>query len=715
MLACRTLEIPINITAKPPEEFPKTEGEPSKKAILQIETGMHNSEIAKVAIDENSNFLVTGAKDKTVRIWNLQNGELINILRPPVGKNREGEIYAVALSPDGRYIACGGWTGDEWDHTFSIYIFERESAKMVGLIAGIPAAVNHLTFSSNGEYLAASLAQGSGMRVYQMDQKGSYSLVAMDKDYASDSYWLDFDKTNRIVTTSYDGFIRLYDSSFRLVQKSPGKSGKKPNAVHFSPNGEQIAVAYNDADKIDLFSGEKGLFFKSYLAYESSYGGKDIKKGMLRLVNFSQDGKFLFAGGSLVAKDKSFVRRWKVSDGGENAQDYPSKMPRLNDIIPLPSQGLLTIGSSPAFELITSEKKTVFFRQSPVYEFSTLDNQFYTDRDGKVVRVKKSPESEKYVEFSLPNRRYKIIQNDNRRLHRPLTAAFGVVIKDWQGKSSFSLNNKTITLSPGEAIQSYTISPNEKLILLGTENSLYLVDITGKIVWKTIIAKTVWSVLFSQNMKKALVTLSDGTVRWYRVSDGKELVALFLHTDGEHWLLYTPQGLYDTNDKNGEMLGWTINQARKNAALYLPGYALKSSFRRPEIIQKLILSNKTDTEILQSLESTQPDVPEFMSALYESIVLPEENKTLDSGKTAVPVAKVFSTNPVDREIIIAYKKSDKLFKPFDRLFVYDEKERIYLKVKYAMHSMTKCALELDEANVFNKVKLNSTVYLESSL
>ena len=57
-------------------------------------------------------FLVTGSEDKTVRVWDISGrGELLRILRPPVGEGEVGKIYAVALSPDGGTVACGGLTG----------------------------------------------------------------------------------------------------------------------------------------------------------------------------------------------------------------------------------------------------------------------------------------------------------------------------------------------------------------------------------------------------------------------------------------------------------------------------------------------------------------------------------------------------------------------------------------------------------------------------
>jgi hypothetical protein len=42
-----------------------------------------------------------------MRVWDLNSGELIQVLRPPIGQGHEGRIVSVALSPDGRVIAAG--------------------------------------------------------------------------------------------------------------------------------------------------------------------------------------------------------------------------------------------------------------------------------------------------------------------------------------------------------------------------------------------------------------------------------------------------------------------------------------------------------------------------------------------------------------------------------------------------------------------------------
>ena len=119
--------------------------EPPKEPILRIETGMHTVTIARIGIDAENRYLVTVSNDKTVRVWELYTGRLIRTIRPPIGEGNEGKIYAVAVSPDGKTIACGGWTGQEWDDMFaSIYLFDLQSGRFIKRITGVSASILHL-------------------------------------------------------------------------------------------------------------------------------------------------------------------------------------------------------------------------------------------------------------------------------------------------------------------------------------------------------------------------------------------------------------------------------------------------------------------------------------------------------------------------------------------------------------------------------------------
>src|SRR5438309_10996631 len=102
----------------------RSEQQPSAQPVLRLETGMHTAPIRAAAVDAGGRLLATASFDKTVRLWSLATGEQLRVLRPAIGSGAEGELFAVAVSPDGRFVVTGGWTGFEWEKANSLYVFE---------------------------------------------------------------------------------------------------------------------------------------------------------------------------------------------------------------------------------------------------------------------------------------------------------------------------------------------------------------------------------------------------------------------------------------------------------------------------------------------------------------------------------------------------------------------------------------------------------------
>ncbi len=214
--------------------LPAAAGGPPTDPFLRLDTGMHTAAIARSGIDAANRYLVTGSEDKTVRVWELASGRLLRTLRLPIGADNEGKIFGIAISPDGTTVAAGGVTGRAWGASYSVYLFERESGRLLRRLAGVPNQINHLVFSRDGRFLAVVLHGTNGMRLYRTQD---YTQAAGDTEYGDRGIWADFDASGRLVTTSFDGFIRLYDRGWRLQAKHKALGGARPRAVAFSPDG----------------------------------------------------------------------------------------------------------------------------------------------------------------------------------------------------------------------------------------------------------------------------------------------------------------------------------------------------------------------------------------------------------------------------------------------------------------------------------------------
>src|ERR1700733_1626268 len=120
------------------------------RPVLAIDPGKHTAAISSQAVDAVGRFAVTGGDDRTVRVWSVADGKLSRTIWIPVGPEKVGDVYAVAINPDGSTIAAGGMTETRNDE-HPIYLFNRESGDLIHRIhEDLPDGTSFLTFSPDG-------------------------------------------------------------------------------------------------------------------------------------------------------------------------------------------------------------------------------------------------------------------------------------------------------------------------------------------------------------------------------------------------------------------------------------------------------------------------------------------------------------------------------------------------------------------------------------
>ncbi|GER92398.1 hypothetical protein A45J_0113 [hot springs metagenome] len=572
-------------------------GEPPREPILRIETGMHTAVIRRISIDRDERFLVTGSEDKTIRLWELRTGKLLKTLRPPIDEGKEGMIYAVAISPDGRYIAGGGLTGDEWDKTFSIYIFERQRGALIKRIDGLPEAILHLSFSKDGRFLIAGLGGNNGIRIYSTKD---YSLIKEDKDYGDSVNGFDLSSDRRLVVSSDDGYIRLYDKEFNLIKKEKAPGGKQPFHISFSPDGSKIAVGYDDTPDVDIISGYD---LKSLYKADTS----EFSECEFSSVTWSYDGMLLYAGGGcgklFDGKPKFIIRRW--DNGGKGGFiDIPVAESAIMQILPLKGNGVVFASGEPSFGIVDGVGRLSLYKGNAIADLRAQLEKFLLSYDGSTVRFGYEFGGNSPAVFDAEKRELKIGEKNSLRLLPPIFKMEGINVTDWKNNYNPRLNGKPIKLRQYERARSLAISPDGKRFVLGTEWLLRCFDKDGNELWNVPASSIVWDVNISGNGRVVVAGLADGTIRWFRMEDGKELLALFPHKDKNHWVLWTPKGYYDASPGGEELIGWHINNGKDSYADFYPAGRFRDRFYRPDIIAKLFTTYDEERAIALANEES---------------------------------------------------------------------------------------------------------------
>ncbi|RPJ11404.1 MAG: hypothetical protein EHM37_11115 [Deltaproteobacteria bacterium] len=181
----------------------------------------------------------------------------------------------------------------------------------------------------------------------------------------------------------------------------------------------------------------------------------------------------------------------------------------------------------------------------------------------------------------------------------PITDGLGV--SDWKDSLFPKLKGNPLPLKNDPA-QSLAIKPDGSGFLLGTSDTLRLFDPAGKESWRVRTPGAAWSV--NTNGRLAVAALGDGTIRWYRVSDGKEVLAFFPHPDHKRWVLWAPSGYYDASPGGEDFIGWHLNNGRDQAADFFPSSRFRSTYYRPDVIDRVLATMDEAVALQQANEET---------------------------------------------------------------------------------------------------------------
>jgi WD40 repeat protein len=230
--------------------------------------------VSSVAFSPDGELVAAGSFDQTVRVWNVESGELVCAFA-----GHTNWVRCVAFSADSRRVASGGYDK-------SIRIWNSASGELEHQLKAHTAAVHSLAFSSDGRFLASGSADNT-IKLWKADtftelktlrgHNGGVRAVAfspVDPLLASASedrtakLWsvpdgVEVERSlgrhdhivlsvafsplgSRLVTGGFDKGVRVWDTAGGSLRQSMSGHSDVVTAVAISPDGRSLLTASLD-------------------------------------------------------------------------------------------------------------------------------------------------------------------------------------------------------------------------------------------------------------------------------------------------------------------------------------------------------------------------------------------------------------------------------------------------------------------------------------
>ncbi|KAG8753999.1 hypothetical protein FRC11_006917, partial [Ceratobasidium sp. 423] len=260
----------------------------SKSHALPAHRG-HVAPAFSVAFSPGGKLVVSGASDRTIRIWDADS-------QFPIGeplKGHDGSIHSVSYCPIGNLVASGS-------DDCTIRMWDTKSGQQVGKpMMGHKRAVFSVAFSPNAKRLASG-SKDTTIRLWDVNRREAISNSWVGHTGWVRSVAFSPDGTG-IVSGSDDKTVRVWDVEREAGVITPLTGHKYVvRSVAFSPDGLQIVSGSYDKT-IRLWDVRTGYMVgKAYTGHT----------GRVYSVAFSPSGTYIASG-----SDDKTVRVWDVRTG----------------------------------------------------------------------------------------------------------------------------------------------------------------------------------------------------------------------------------------------------------------------------------------------------------------------------------------------------------------------------------------------------------------
>ncbi len=559
--------------------------------ILKLDTGGHMAIIKKIIPMKDGRRIISASDDKTIRIWDTQTGQERAKILGQIGSGLEGQIFAIALTPDERYLAVAGYMETGYGKNFHyIRIFNLNSGELINILKSHENIVNDLAISIDGKYLISASADKT-VKVWDITDNftlihtftGHTSYVLAVRIFRSGGYY-------KIVSTGFDNKIILWSLNDKKMIKSITHNKK---LKYLAVCDAYIAVSGIPDSKIYIF--DHSLTQKEEIESETIIAG----------LSFSPDGRLLLTGTSErprvcniydrsvgFKKISSFFRHdntttaitflnnhTAVTGGGNNADIY------LWDAFTGNVKMQIT-GHGKRVWSVGIRGSDIAFGNTFSYEDQYSRGKLEKSINLENFTVSLITQSVGFKRINTTYQGYSLTHSAGGEIE--LENAVLLIKKDGTETALISRD-----AADGSRHNTYGFTEDGSVLSGGTHGFLTVYNRQGE-KKASFIGHTgeIWNISIDGDILAS--GSSDQTIKLWNLKDLKDgkkeifpIVSIFISKDNE-WVIWNEDGFYNASAKGDRFVGWHVNHGPDKSADYYTARQFRKYLYRPDVIKKTI-------------------------------------------------------------------------------------------------------------------------------
>lgn len=595
---------------------------------LDLDTGGHRAAVKDVAWTPDGQFLVSASDDKTIRVWDAASGVSVRTIRGQIGPGNEGKVFAVAVSPDGKTIAAGGWFGPglgESPPYGDIRLFDLATGRIKGVLKHADLPTYSLAFSPDGTKLAAG-GQDGLVFLWRKDATQA-SGWSFERDWDAESNGITrvgfaLGGTRLVATTSDNGFALWDLAKGALVDIGEAESWRDApiRALAVSADGKSFATGSDD--------GRAALWNAADGALIGELPRESFAVGSLLLA----EDRILVSCGYRCA-DRNRTTIWRLGEQ-KPLREYRGHDGRVAAGAVAPDGRLAATagGQRHAIRLwdpVTGETKAVLRGSgSPVtavgIEPETQTIAWGTENPcpaevvcpealGKLEAALALPQADRFFEepetlgadaagFSRA-----AFEQGGWSLHAEAGGEQGLgdaVLA--VSKSGKPLHAVTKTAEDGARHAAFTLLDGGTRFITGDNDGALLeydserAELLG--AFEGGHSGSIEALAVSEQRNLLVSGSADQTIGLWNLQTRELIVSMFFA--GPEWVVWMPQGFYISSDEGDKLIGWHVNQGQDVEGRFIRAGQLKKYLWSPEMVRRAIILRSAEAAVREMRPGT---------------------------------------------------------------------------------------------------------------